>query len=336
MKYVIRGVLVCFLGTAFGVCADQAFSQTIELKMSHFMPTKHVQHSAVMEPWAKKVEAQSGGKLKVTIYPGGALGKPPQQYDNAVKGITDIAFGLHSYTPGRFPLTSVLRLPFMVNSAQQGSIALWKLYEKDLGSEFEDAKILWLFCHGPGHIHTTKKQVRTLEDMKGLKIRSPGPIMSKVLLKLNAVPVTMPITEVYTALERGTVDGVAAPWETMRPFRFHELCKHSTEVNIYTQTFFVAMNKDKYASLPAELRSILDANSGEKMSALAGRAYDEDDIPGRKLAQEKGITIYQIPDKEKMRWIEATRPVVDEWLKEMSDKGLPGKNVYDDAKGFLK
>ena len=327
-KRLLTSIICCLFlvpGILWAVKADCA---TVELKMSHFMPTKHTQHK-VMAAWAKKMEQVTNGKLKVTIFPGGALGKPPQQYDNAVKGITDIAFGLHSYTAGRFPLTSVLRLPFFVKSGEQGSRVLWKLYEKYLKSEFKDAKILWMFCHGPGQIHTTKKPIKTLEDLKGVKMRTPGAVMSKVLRQLGAVPVTMPITQVYTALERRTVDGVCGPWEVMRPFKFYEKIKYSTVADIYTQTFFVAMNKGKYESLPADIKKAIDANTGEQMSITAGKAYDAADKPAYELCVKKGIKIYELPKQERERWIKAASGVADAWVKDMAAKGLPGREILD-------
>ena len=334
MKQWLR--ILCGLVLCFGLLAgNNARGETIELKLSHFMPTKHVQHSKVMEPWAKKIGELTDGRVKVTIFPGGALGKPPQQYDNAVKGITDIAFGLQSYTSGRFPLTSALRLPFMVKSGEQGAKALWRTYEKYLRNEYKDVKVLWLFMHGPGQIYTTKKQVKTIDDLKGMKIRSPGPIMSKVVKQAGAVPVHMPITQVYTALERKTVDGVAAPWEIMRPFRFYEQCKYATVADIYSMTFFVVMNKKKYESLPPDIRKIIDDNSGLQMAITAGRAYDQADTPGKKLFEEKGGTIYQLPEAEKEKWMKSSMIIKTNWLKDMEAKGLPGKAVLDYAETQL-
>lgn len=329
MKKLFRVTLIFSCLLAF-VClfAGQASCDSVNLKMSHFMPTKHPQHK-VMEKWAKNMESLSGGKLKITIFPGGALGKPPHQYESAVKGVTDIAFGLHSYTPGRFPLTSVMELPFMVKSGEQGAVVLWSLYEKYLRNEFKDAKILWMFCHGAGQLFTTKKPVKTLKDLKGLKIRSPGPIMSRVLKRLGATPVSMPITQVYTALERRTIDGVVVPWEAMRPFRLYEKCKYATEADIYTMTFFVAMNKNKYCSLPPDLKKLVDENTGEKMSFTAGKAYDAADGPGRELCIKKGIQIYKLPDAERERWKTTANPVEDQWVKDMEAKGLPGQEILE-------
>ncbi|MCK4500984.1 TRAP transporter substrate-binding protein [Candidatus Babeliales bacterium] len=338
MKKLVLGFVICVFFVGLGLlfvdkAAGTVFS--VDLKMSHFMPTKHTQHK-VMATWAKKVGELSGGRIKVTIFPGGALGKPPQQYDSAVKGITDIAFGLQSYTPGRFPLTSCMRLPFMVKTGEQGSIVLWKLYEKYLKDEYKDVKLLWLLAHGAGQIYTTKKQVKTLEDFKGLKIRAPGPIMSKVIKRLGGVPVTMPITQVYTALERGTIDGLLGPWEVMRPFRLYETCKYASELDIYTGTFFEVMNKKRYESLPDDLRKVIDENSGMKMAIFAGRSYDKADAPAKELSLKKGITVYQLPAEEIERWKKAVKPVEAEWIKSMEAKGLPGKEVLDYAKELLR
>mgnify|MGYP006285600939 FL=1 len=325
-RLVFLGVGVLLSAAAFGASECAA----VELKMSHFMPTKHAQHQ-VMAAWAERMEEVTDGKLQVTIFPGGALGKPPHQYDNAVKGITDIAFGLQSYTPGRFPLTSVMELPFLVPSGEIGARALWRLYEARLHKEYRDAKVLWLFMHGPGQIFTTKKQIRTLEDLKGLKLRSPGPIMSDVIKTLGAVPVTMPITQVYTGLERRTIDGVCGPWEIMAPFRLYEQCKYATEADIYSMTFFVVMNKGAYDELPADLKGVLDANIGESMSIEAGRAYDAADAPARKLSMDKGMEVYVLPEAERGKWRKMTAPVVESWVEEMESKGLPGKEVRQES-----
>jgi TRAP-type C4-dicarboxylate transport system substrate-binding protein len=314
-----------------GNTATDQPEETVELKLSHFMPPKHPQHRLVMKPWTKEVGKASGGRLNVTIFPGGALGKPPHQYDAAAKGLADIAFGLHSYSPGRFPLISVMQLPFLIASGESCSRALWQLYEQELGAEFEDTKVLWLFCHGPGHLHTTKKQVKKLEDINGLKVRSPGPVMSKVLETLGAVPVNMPITQVYTALERGTIDGVAAPWEAVQTFRFHEQAQYATELGIYSLTFFVTMNKDKYQGLPGDLKKVIDEHSGLEMSVKAGKVYDDAEQPAKKLATGKGMQVYTLPDAEFERWKKAVEPVVQRWLKE-TEKGA---QILESARALL-
>ena len=334
MKKLFLKVSIIIYGIIF-LAAVNATAKTVELKISHFMPTKHVQHK-VLADWAKEVEAATNGQLKFRIFPGGQLGKPPHQYDSAVKGLTDIAFGLHSYTTGRFPLTAVMEMPFLVHNAEAGSKVLWKVYEKYLMDEHKDTKVLWLFCHGAGQVFTTKKQVKTLEDIKGMKIRSPGKIMSEVLQKFGASPVGMPITQVYTGLERGLLDGVIAPWETMRPFRFYEKTKYATTADLYSMTFFVTMNKKKYNSLPSDLKKAIDDHTGEKMAIKAGKAYDDSDAPGKALAISKGMTEYALPPAEIERWKKAALVVVDEWVADMKANGLPGKEILNYTTSLLK
>ena len=315
--------------------AIYADAQPIELKISHFMPTKHVQHE-VLDNWAKEVETATNGQLKFRIFPGGQLGKPPQQYDCAERGLTDIAFGLHAYTEGRFPLTAVMGMPFLVKNAEIGSKVFWQVYEKYLQEEHKSTKVLWLFCHGPGQVFTTKKPIKILEDFKGMKIRSPGKTIADVLQVFGATPIGTPITDVYTGLELGTLDGMIVPWETMRPFRLYERSKFATTADLYSMTFFVTMNKQKYDTLPENLRKAIDDHSGEKMAIKAGKAYDETDAPGKELALSQGMIEYALPPEELARWKKASRIVVDEWVADMEKKGLPGKEVLDFTTSLLE
>lgn len=300
----------------------------VELRLSHFMPTRHVQHK-VMEEWAQELQKQSENSISITIFPGGALGKASNQYDSVLSDVTDIAFGLPSYTPGRFPLASVMELPFLSESAEQGSEAFWNLYQKYLTDEFQDTKVLWLLTSTSGQIHTTKKAVRSMADLKGLKIRSPGASVSKMLGELGAIPISMPITEVYMGLERGTIDGICAPWGVMRPFKLYEQLKFTTELNMYTQTFFVTMNKATYESLPANLKQLIDEMTGKRMALTAGAAYDESDFPNKKISVENGIEIIALSREEIKRWREKVQPLHQQWLESMTRKGLPAQQAYD-------
>ena len=322
-KSVLPSVVLVILMSMF--CTS--YAQSVELNLAHFMPTKHVQHREILDPWTQEMSKITEEGLKVTIFPGGAMGKPPDQYDNVANGIVDIAFVIPSYTPGRFPLTSVMELPFLISDAEKASEALWEIYEEYLTEEYNDVKVLWMFVHGAGHIHTTKKPIKTLADMKGLKIRTPGRIMAKVLQELGAVPVSLPITEVYTALERGTIDGVAIPWEAMRAFRFYELCDYHTELDLYTVPFLVAMNKNTWGSLPQDIQKTIAEHSGKEMSMKAGKAYADEDSPGKEACLANNGTVYQLPVEEKDQWIRAVEKVKAEWLNEMKTKGLPGEEV---------
>ena len=331
-KSILFFLTLTFLFGLLGV--NQALAKTIKLRMAHFVSTKHPQHK-VMAEWAKKIGELTEGRVNVKIFPGGALGKPPSQYGAAVKGIVDISFGLQSYTPGRFPLSSFMDLPFLVDSAEEGSTVLWKVYKKYLQGEYKDVKVLWMFVHGPGQIFTTKKEVKTLADLKGLMLSSSGSLIGKVVRKLGAVPVTTPITEFYESMERGITDGVTVPFEGMPPFRFHEVCKFGTVLNLYTTPFFVVMNKAKFESLPDDIKKIIDNNSGLEWSVKAGKAYDMAGKKGLALVKKTGMTINQISGADFEAWKTRANSIREDWLKEMASKGLPGEEVLKYAQGLI-
>jgi TRAP-type transport system periplasmic protein len=307
----------------------QAEPQTepIELKISHFGPPNYIQQTAVLEPWAKKIEKLTNGRVKFSFYPKEALGKASEQYDLAVNGTADITLGLPDYTPGRFPLISCIKMPFMGEKGERASMVVWALYNKYLQDEFKDVKVLWMFCHGSGQLHTTKKQVKTLEDLKGLRIRMANPFLGQAIERLGAIPVICTTPEVYNLLRDDKIDGTVIPWEGALNFKLLEFCKYHTEINMYTLPFFVVMNKEKYESLPADIKKIIDENSGEEMAILAGRAFDNEDIKGRKIAQERGDFIYPLPSQELERWKQITMPLGDEWIDQMKAKNLPGQEV---------
>jgi TRAP-type transport system periplasmic protein len=307
---------------------EALLQEPIELKISHFGPPNWSQQTYVLEPWAKKIEELTEKKIKFKIFPNEILGKASKQYDLVIDGKIDIACSITEYTPGRFPLTSVMKLPFMgVQSGEQASLVLWRLYQEHLKDEYKDTKILWLWCHGPGHLHTVNKQVKKIEDLKGLRIRIIDPLLGEVLEKLGAIPIACSAPDMYTLLKEGKLDGAITPWEGAYVFKVLDLCKYHALINMYTMPFFATMNKERYESLPADVKRIIDENSGEAMSAIAGRASDHEDDNGRKLATKRGDFIYSLPKYELQRWKEITMPIGDEWIEKMQAKDLPGQEV---------
>ncbi len=324
---VFSGLLLSILILSFACKKD---SNPKDLKFAFFLPPKHSQMPLVKE-WVNKISKEAG--IKITIL---QQGKPKDQYDNIAAGVVDFGLVIPSYTAGKFPLTSAIELPFLVDDAEKGSIALWETYEKYLKKEYKDVKILWMFVHGPGQVHTTKKPVKSLEDMKGLKIRTPGAVMAGALKRLGAVPVTMPIPQVYNALDRGTIDGVTIPWEVMRAFKFYDVLKYHTEVKLYTLAFFIAMNKNTYNSLSPQAKKIIDSNMGLEMSRRAGRAFADADGPGRKITLQKNGTLIPFSEKERKRWINAVKGAKTEWVSNMKKRGLHGDKVLEFLESKLK
>lgn len=334
-KLFFKLTVVSFLFMFCLLPLNQARGEIIELKFSHFVPVQHLMHKNIVEPWIQKIEKAANGKVKITVFPAQQLGKAPEQYDLVLKGAADIAIGMPDYTPGRFPLTAGITLPFLVKNGETGSIVLWNLYLKFLKDEYKDVKVLWFHCHGPGDLHAVKKPIKTLDDLKGLKIRTPNPVMAKVFEKLGATTVTIPVTEAYAALQSGKADSILNPWEGLKPFKFYELTKYSTIANVYTMPFFVIMNKQKYESLPPDVKKVFDENSGEAMAAMSGKAFDAEDAAVRTFAQQNGGQVYILPAEEREKWKKASMFVGDEWIKQMEAKGLPGKAFLEKAMEML-
>jgi TRAP-type C4-dicarboxylate transport system substrate-binding protein len=334
----VIAVAIIITGLLFTTGVQSVAAKTIQLKFAHPYPPMHPQHKNVLVPWAKKIEAGTGGKVKIKFLPGGALGKPGQAYDVVAKGIAHIGWDICDYSPGRFLLTTAIELPFMVDSAEKAGVALWKTYEQfpEFQKEYADVKLLALAPHAPGIFATTKKPIKTLEDLKGLKIKTASSFTTDALQLFNAVPVVQPVTETYTSLERGVVDGVTMPYDGIVIFKLNELLKYYTPTNFYSMVFWVGMNKKAYDSLPAEVKQVIDENSGLALSQIHSRSFDETYASMKQVCIKTGMQEVPFPEGEMQKLVTITEPLKEKWVKEMEAKGLPGKAVLETLTGFLK
>lgn len=311
-----------------GIQPAPAATKTINLKFAYWMPTKHTLHG-VHKKFADEVAELTKGRVKITLYPGGALGKPKEQWDMAVGGIADISFFIPSYTAGRFPLTSVFDLPLIGGGSAKVNTALAvDIYKKYLAREFKDAKMLFFYVSEPFTIHTTKKQVRNLSDMKGLKIRTSGAMQSATIKALGGIPVTMPISEAYTSLEKGVVDGILTAFTAMVSFRLYDVTKYSISMGLNASPFAVAMNLKKYNSLPPDIQKILDGLS-IRYAFQSAIDYDEDRIKAIQIGKDKGQVIEPLSPEEFKKWVDRVSPIYNQWAGDMKAKGLPGREVID-------
>jgi TRAP-type C4-dicarboxylate transport system substrate-binding protein len=321
--------------------ARPAFAQAqVTLKLHHFLPPVSNGHAKMLVPWAKWVEQDSGGKIKIDIFPSMQLGgTPPQLYDQARDGVVDIVWTLPGSTAGRFPSTEVFELPFV--AARRGIVnarASQEYGDANLAKETSDIKLLSYWSHDHGLIHANKA-VRTMDDLKGLKLRSPTRLAGEALKALGAVGVPMPIPQVPESLAQGVIDGAVVPWEVVPAIKLHELVKHHTEIpgspTLYTAGFFLAMNKAKYESLPADLKQAIDKNSGMKFAELAGNMWDDAGKAVSEQVKAKGNEIITITEDEKAKWIKATEPVIDNWIRQVKDKGLDGAKLLEQARALV-
>ncbi len=326
---------------AAAIAATPVAAQEVTLRFHHIWTPQAMASVNVIQPWCEKIAAQSANRMRCQVLPamsGG--GTPPQLVDRVKDGVDDLTITLPGYTAGRFPAMEVFELPFMTNSAEAGARAAWDYFQRYGVKEFAGMKILAVWVHDEGYIHTVPRPVRTLADFKGLKMRAPTRQTNKLLATLGATPVGMPLPAIPDAVARGTIDGFLLPWEVMPSLRLHELVKYHSETDparpaLYSAVFVFAMNQARYDALPADLRKVIDDNSGAALSQEIGRIWDNSQAAGRKLAQERGNAIYVIPAAELDGWIKVSAPLYDEWVADMDKRGLPGKQMLGEARELL-
>ena len=338
MKFSLKPLFAA----AFALAAVSAQAQEVTLKVHHFWPPGAMPPTKILQPFCDQIAADSKNRMTCQIYPAMQLGgKPGQLIDQAKDGVVDIAFTLPGYTAGRFPIMEVFELPFMTNSAEAGSKAAWDYYTKYATKEFPGIHPLMFAIHDEGYLHSRDKQIKQLSDLRGMKLRAPTRQTNKLLASLGATPVGMPLPAVADAVSKGTIDGFALPWEVIPSVKLHEMVKYHTETDpskpaLYSATFILAMNKARYDSLPADLKAIIDRHSGAKLSAHAGKVWDESQAVGRKPAVDRGNTFYTIPANDLDDWIKASSPLYEQWVADMDKRGLPGKQMLQDARDLLQ
>jgi len=312
---------------AFALTTTTAFAQDVTLRLHQFLPPQAGVPANILTPWIEKINAESNGTLKIEMFSAMALGgTPPQLMDQARDGVVDIVWTLPGYTPGRFPSVEVFELPFMMTDAEAASKAYWELFKSDMeASEFSDLKILGVWVHGPGILHTKGDGVTKLEDMTGKKLRGPTRVINDLLSEMGATPVGMPVPAIPEALSKGVVDGTVIPWEVTSALKIPELTDSHTEFGgdtaLYTAAFVLAMNKARFDSLPDDAKALLEANSGLEFSGNAGKVMQSLDAPARELAEAAGNTMHMIDG--------------DELASEMEGKGIDGAALISKAKELI-
>ena len=324
---------------AIALTAPLAMAQEVTFKVHHFLPASSFAQTLFIGPWCDKIAKESNNRMKCQIYPSMQLGgTPPQLFEQARDGVADIVWTLPGYTAGRFSSFEAFELPFTMQSPEATSKALWDYAQVHSTEEFKDVKPLVFHVHGDGVFHMTNKPLKTMSDLRGLKLRAPTRQTNKFIAMLGATPVSMPVPQVGDALSKGVIDGAVVPYEVVPAVKIHELVKYHSETDpsepaFYTSTFAFVMNKAKYESLPADLKKIIDENSGQAASGMAGRAFLQADIEGKKLIKPSSVNV--IPASELKQWKALGNKLSADWVKEMNGKGLNGQKMLDDARALI-
>ena len=315
-----------------------AHAQEVTLRLHQLLPLQATIPAKAITPWIEKVQADSGGRIKIEHYPSMQLGgAPPSLYSQAADGVVDIVWTVLDYTPGRFPKTEAFELPFMTGDAEPASRAFHEYVTANAMDEFQDSHPIVFHVHGPGYFHSNKP-VTGLDDLSGQKLRGPTRVITKMLGELGATPVGMPVPSVPESVSKGVIDGAVIPWEVTLPLKMSELTSNhsgfATAPGLYTATFVMTMNKDSYNRLPDDLKKVIDANSGPDTAALFGAAMDAGDKTGRMVAEKAGNSITDLDD-QRAQWVDAASGVTDAWIADMNAKDVDGAALVKSAKDLI-
>ena len=330
-----------FLGAvALAGCCVSAQAADVTLRVHQFLPPQATIPAKAIAPWAQKIEKESKGRIKVQLFPSMQLGgKPPELFDQAKDGIVDVVWTVLGYTPGRFPKCEAFELPFTSGSAEASSKAFQEYVQKYAMDEFKDVKLIAVHTHGPGLFHS-RDPIRSLEDLKGMKVRGGSRVVNIMLEQLGATPVGMPVPAVGEALSKGVISATTIPWEVVPALKVQQIVKNHTGFTgpkgLYTQTFGFVMNKASYDKLPADLKKVIDANSGIEVAAMFGRAMDEGDKVGIALAKKAGNNVIALDAAETKRWERAAAGVRATWYKEVAGKDLDGPALAAAAEALIE
>jgi len=307
-----------------------SLAQVIKLTLTDQNPATGWGPVHALQPWVKRVEEATKNRVKIDIFPGQTLARGVDTYNAVRSGVADMGWCWHGYWPDMTPLSDVITLPALpCKSAEQGSEVLWRLYERfpAIQREFKDVHVLQLWTGDPRFLVTTKKQVKTMEDIKGMKIRTPGGPPTEQIKALGAVPVLIPMPETYQALDKGVIDGLDISWEGTYSFRLYEMGKYFTIAPLTTTYFSMAMNREKWDSLPKDIQEAITRVSGLDAAKFWGHNFfDTVESAVMENAKKGGYVLvkYSLPPEEIERWRRISgEPIWKEWVKKMESKGRP-------------
>lgn len=320
--------------TLAALLALPAAAQEFTLRLHSFGSAASLDHTAHLDRWAETIGEQSGGRIKVELYPSMQLGGAPADLVQQLEdGVVDIIWTVAGFTPGRFPGTQGLELPFMnTGTSATMSPAAMEFIEGHLAPEFEGIKIIAVHATDAALVHTKDKPVRTMEDFAGLRLRVAGRFIGEAVKALGATPVGIPLGGVYEALSRGQVDGMLINWAITQPFRFYEVTQYHSDYPLFQSMLMTLMSQDSYDRLPPDLQAVIDANSGIEYAKKMGAIWDTATQPARQATIDAGDEVFPIAPEEIARWKAAVTPAYDAWIAEMNGRGYDGAALFEALK----
>lgn len=332
MKTPIPGstiAAVALIAASAAIGPTPVSAQEVTLTLSHFLSPKAPPHAKFLEPWARKIEAESDGRIAIEIFPSMTLGgKPPELYRQLRDGAADMVWTVTGYTPGVFPRSEVFELPTVhQNSARATTLAIQDNFEL-IAEDFSDIKPLLVHVHAGQAMHMVDGCIEDPSELAGLKLRTPSRTGAWMIEAWGAEPVGMPVPALPQALSKGTIDGTLIPFEVVTPLKVHELTACSFtgagDQRFGTAVFLFAMNKDTYEGLPDDLKAVIDANSGAAIAEQTGALWDEIEGPGQALQEESGSPVEALDQAATDALDALGEQVVQRWIEEASGQGIDG------------
>lgn len=340
LKRIVTPLIAATAAVAFFGGTGDSSAAEFKIKIHHQTPAAAPVNTFLLTPFKKAVEKESGGRIAVQIYHSMSLGgRPPQVFDQIKDGITEVGWTLPGYSGGRFPLTTVFELPFMVSTAEATTQAFQEFAQKRLMKEYKDVHPLLFHTAARFKIHMVKSPIRRIADFKGQKIRATNRAMGDMLAAMGATPVFMPVPAVPQALSKRVVQGAVLPWEIVIPFKIQQLAPYHTLVEgpngLIAATFILAMNKKFYNSLPNDLKKVIDRNSGMNIAKRVGASYDKIEGVFKAKAVKRGNTFVSLPQGEVAKMRVAAENVQQAWVADITKKGFNGKALLAEAKALI-
>ncbi|MEW6667181.1 MAG: TRAP transporter substrate-binding protein [Thermodesulfobacteriota bacterium] len=310
-----------------------AEDKKIEMSFSSIYMNKHNTVVSGWKPWIKEIEEKTGGRVKLNYYDPGTLSPDREVWSSVLSGAVDLGTAFCPVNPGKFPLTEVMELPLIAPGAEAGSLVTWDLCQKypEWRELFKDVKLLWMWTSATYQIHTKNKLIRTLEDLKGMRIIGWNPGILETIRLLGGNPIEIGYLDTYLAMERGMADGVCCPLAPIRSLKISDAAKYTTVIDMMVGPFWGAMNIKLWNSLPKDIQNVFLETTGEKMVRITGQTLDQGAAQDAKwLKDTKGHKFYVVPDQEKKRWLQVISPMHEAWVNKMDKQG------YKNAKAILE
>lgn len=313
------------------ITSKTAQAQAVTLRVGSWLPQHHLIVSGIVRPWAQAVEADSEGTVKFDIMTA-SIGRPPEYYDFCANGAIDVGYGVLGHNPGRFLMTEIMGLPFQSPDPWAGSAAAWSTFAR-YGARFNEHKgvhIAGLWVHSEPSIFMRGEPLKTIDDLKGKKIRVGSAITGRIIQTLGGTPVQLPPTEAQQAMMSGVADGITFPMESIEFFKITPAIKSAVKIPgglIYTDTFWLGVNQKKFDSLHAKAKAAIEKHGGMALALNSAWAWTSGDNVGRAALEKAGVRFSALPNSDTAKIKAALKSLDDDWLAKAKEKGLPGEEI---------